>query len=183
MSGGLARRTSTKPPQSARRDVVGVRRAGAEALAFERAGDQRLERRVRAEQRVHGDDRRRGARRAAAEAARQRQPLADASARRRAARRARVSSACAATPAVLLRRVARQPAAVAGDVVDAHAGVGAEARRHLVARRVEREAEHVEAARDVRHGRGRERGDTDVMSGSSVRIVGMRYSRNARSKS
>ena len=34
-------RTSTKPPQSARRDVVGVRRARAEPLAFERARDQR----------------------------------------------------------------------------------------------------------------------------------------------
>ncbi len=84
-----------------RRDVVGVRRSGAEPLAFERAGDEHVGRAARAEQRVDRHDRRGGARRAAAEAARQRQSLADASATRRAARRAPVSSASAATPAVL----------------------------------------------------------------------------------
>ena len=87
-SGGFGRADEHEAAADRRRDVVGMRRAGAEPLAFERAGDQRLERRVRAEQRVDGDDRRGGARGAAAEAARQRQPLADASARRRAARRA-----------------------------------------------------------------------------------------------
>ena len=89
-----------EPAADARRDVVGVRRSGAEPLAFERAGDQRLGATTGADQRVDRDDRGGGAGRAAAEAARQRQPLADASARRRAVRRACVSSASAATPAV-----------------------------------------------------------------------------------
>ena len=89
---------------------------------------------LRAEQRVDGDDRRRGARRAAAQAARQRQPLANASAPRRAARRACVSSASAATPAVLraASRGRRPPSPAMSSIV--HAG-RREARRHLVARR------------------------------------------------
>ena len=82
------------------RDVVGMRRAGAEALALERAGDQRLERRIGAKQRVNGDDRRGGAGGAAAETAGERQPLADREGDA-APLAGRVSSARAATPAVL----------------------------------------------------------------------------------
>ena len=60
------------------------------------------------------------------------------------------------------RRLARQPAVVAGDGVDVTAppvGRARESRRHLIAGRVQREPEHVEAARDVRHGRRRKRSD------------------------
>ena len=112
---------------------------------------------LRAEQRVDRDDRRRGARRAAAETARERQALADASARRRAARRA--SSAAPAPrrpPCSAPRRAAggrRRRRCRRSRTPDA-----GQARRHFVAGRVEREAEHVEAARDVRHGRGRKGG-------------------------
>ena len=70
MSGGFGAADEHEAAAERRRDVVGVRRAGAEALAFERAGDQRLERRVRVEQRVDGDDRGGGAGGAAAETAR-----------------------------------------------------------------------------------------------------------------
>ena len=162
-----ARRTSTKPPQMRRRDVVGVRRSGAEPLAFERAGDQRLDatRARRAARRRRRPPRRRWprCRRARSTAA---APCGCVSATPRRSPSV-VSSASAATPAVLLRRLARQPAAVADDVVDARRRAAREARGHLVARRVEREAEHVEAARDVRHGRRRKRGRRTVMSGSS----------------
>jgi hypothetical protein len=53
-----------------RRDIVCVRRSCAEPFAFERAGDERVDRGVRSQQRIDGDHRRRGTRRAAAEAAR-----------------------------------------------------------------------------------------------------------------
>ena len=52
------------------------------------------------------------------------------------------------------RRLARQAAAIARDIGDNHAGFG-QARRHLVARFVQREAEDVEPAGDVGDGRGR----------------------------
>src|SRR2546430_469786 len=60
-----------------RPDVVAVRGAGADALAFEGTGHQRLERRMRVEQSVNGEDGGDGAGGVAAEAARQRQPLAN----------------------------------------------------------------------------------------------------------
>ena len=70
-----------------------------------------------------------------------------------------VSSACAATPAVLraASRGSRPPSP--DDVVDADAG-RRQPRRHLVARRFEREAEDVEAAGDVGDGGRRKRGDS-----------------------
>ena len=114
----------------------------------------------------------------------ERQPLADASAPRRAARRA--SSAAPARP----RRPCCAPRRAAAGrrrpsmLVDLHARRRASARGHLVARRFEREAEDVEAARDVRHGRRRKGGDTIGHEAVAVVLmVGMRYSRNARSKS
>ena len=143
----------------ARRDVVGMRRSGAEPLAFERARDQRLDRRVRADQRVDRHDRRRRAGRAAAEPARQRQPLANASATRRAARRA--SSGAPAPPR---RRCCAPPRAAGGR---RRRGCSRSARRtrrkrgrDFVAGRFQREPEHIEAARDVRHGRWSKGGDS-----------------------
>ena len=122
MSGGLGWRTSTKPPQSAGAMLSACAATGAEAFAFERARDQRLDRRMRLEQRVDGHDRGRGAGRAAAQAARERQPFANrlsATPRRSpSAVEQRLRRDAGRVP----RRLARQPAVVAGDVVDADAG-------------------------------------------------------------
>ena len=98
-----------------RRDVVGVRRPGAEPLAFERARDQRLERRVRSSSASTATDRRRGAGGAAAEAARQRQSLADAQ-RDAAPLAERRQQRLRGDAGRVARRLARQPAVVAGDV-------------------------------------------------------------------
>ena len=62
-----------------RRDVVAMRRAGAAPFAFERAGEQAIERRLRADERVDRDDRGDGAGGAAAESAREREAFADGS--------------------------------------------------------------------------------------------------------
>ena len=78
MSGGLGAADQHEAAADGRGDVVRVRRPGAEPLAFERAGDQRLDRRSQLEQRVDGHDRGGGAGRAAAETARERQALANA---------------------------------------------------------------------------------------------------------
>ncbi len=139
------------------RNVVAVRGPGADALAFERAGHQGLEGRSRAEQTVGGDDRRHRARSASAETARQRQAFPDRQghaapfAERREQRLYR--DTCR-----VLRRVARQATVVAEDIGNADARSRRERRRHLVARLVQRKAEDVEAAGDVRDGRGREGG-------------------------
>ena len=146
-----------------RRDVVGVRRPApsrspSSAHAISVSIDAR-----RTEQRVDGDDRRRGARRAAAEAARERQALADGQrhaaplAERASAAPARRRRPCCARAS----RGSRPSSPTMSSIVTPDAPV--EPRRHLVARRVERETEHVEAARDVRHGRRRKGGHDDRM--------------------
>ena len=139
------------------RDVVAVRRSGADALAFECAGHQRLERRVRAEQTIDRHDGRDRAGGAAAETARQRQAFADGDRHTATLAEDREQRLGGDTGRVL-RRIAREAALIAGDLVDAH-GPRREARGHLVARRIEREAEDVEPARDIRHRRGRKRCD------------------------
>ena len=116
-SGGLARRTSTNPPQmhgamlSACAEPAPSRSpSSAQAISVST-------RRLRADQRVDRHDRRRGARRAAAEAARQRQALADR--QRDAARLAELRQQRQHRHAGrVARRLARQTAAVARDVVD-----------------------------------------------------------------
>src|SRR5437867_3501403 len=152
-----ARLMAAKPGTSAAR-----RGSGAEALAFERAGDQGFERRVRLEERVDRDDSRRGARRAATEAARERQPFVNAE-RDAAPLAERVQQRLGRHAGRVARRLARKPPAIARDVVNAHPGWRG-ARRDLVARRLEREAQHVEAAPDVGDCRRRERGDTSHAS-------------------
>ena len=138
------------------RDVVGMCRPRAQPLAFERARQQRVDWKPRADQGVHRHDRRDRARGAAAEAARQRQPFRDRQIDA-AVLPCRAQQRLRGDARAVPRRLARQPSGVAGDVGDANAAGGA-ARRHLVARRFEREAEHVESTRDVGDRRGREGG-------------------------
>ena len=98
-----------------RRDVVGMRSAAARLLARHRARQQHVERRRAAEQLVDGDDGGHGAGAAAADAARQRQALVDgAGATPRVVCRA-VEQGHHRRAGGVLRRVARQPAAVAVD--------------------------------------------------------------------
>ena len=163
MSGGLARRTSTKPPQMRRRDVVGVRRAGAEPLAFERAGDQASRSATRAPNSAST-----ATTAAAALAALPPRPLDSGSPLRMVKRDAaplaeRASAAPAPRRRPYSRRLARQAAAVADDVVDAHAVPASGRAVTSSPGRVEREAEDVEAARDIRHGRRARRRSTEVM--------------------
>ena len=114
---------------------------------------------MRVEQRVDGDDGRGGACGAAAETARQGKALADCQ-RDAVADAESVEQCLGGNAGGVARRVARHTSAVASDVVDPHDATGPrqQSRSDFVPGRVEREPEHVEAARNVRHRRGRERG-------------------------
>ena len=183
-----------------RHDVVGMHGPGGDALTLERAGDQRVDRRARVGERVDGNHRGRRARGAAAQAARQRQAFADgqddvstiAKALEKRLRRdaggvaRRLARQTPAEPFEkgprgdarrIARRLERQTAAVARDLADRDAALtaGGERGRHFVARRLEREAEDVEAACDVRHRRRSEGSywthrDTEHSTKSSRRL-------------
>jgi hypothetical protein len=142
-----------------RRDVVAVRGACADAFAFEGAGHQDVEWRIGAKQPVHGDRCGDGARGAATETAGKRQSFADREGDATALAESRQQRLRGDARGIPLRRP-RQTSIVADDVVDRHLrrGPAVEARRDLVARRIEREPEHIEPARDVRHRRRREGG-------------------------
>src|SRR6185503_5319514 len=174
-------------------------------------GHQHIERCARAEQPIDRNDRGHGAGGAPAEPARQRQALADGQGDAAALaelRQKRLGRDAGGVP----RRIARQPAAVTGDVVDPDAALAAgKPRGHLVARLAQREPEHVEATGDVGDGGGGKGGDpvhgnsrhltwivqspgwrermlrsrlqADHSRRYRSRMVGIRYSRNARSKS
>jgi hypothetical protein len=139
-----------------RRDVVGVRRSGAKALAVERAGDECFDRHAEVEERIDGDDRGRGARRAPSETARERQSLANAKSHA-APLTHEVQQRLRRDPGGVPCGVSRQPSRVARDVVDADAG-RCRSCGHLVARGGQRKPQHVESAGDIRHGRRRKRG-------------------------
>ena len=120
MSGGLGWRTRTKPAaQSAGAMLSGCAASGAQTLALDGAPDQRVERRVRVEERVDRHHRCRGAGRAAPESAGSGRPFAmqRATPRSRSPRAAqqRLRSNTGRVP----RRLARQPSTVPGDAVDA----------------------------------------------------------------
>ena len=191
-SGGSGRRTSTKPPH----------RHGATLSACAEPAPSRSPSSAHAMQRVN---RRRGAR-AARRPPRprpRRSPrcrpgrsqaaaLSNGRAPRRGARRAP-----SAEPAPRPRRCFARRRAAAGRrrrrcPSMPHARSGARPSRHLVAGRLQGEAEDVESAGDVRHRRGREGGGQPSWRSmltfgrptrSTLRIVGIKYSRNARSKS
>jgi hypothetical protein len=114
---------------------------------------------VRADQRVDGDDRRGGARGAAAKSARERQSLDDR--QRHAARFAdQTQQRLGGNTGGVASRLAWQTSIVAGNIRDVHAR-GRPSRRDLIARFVQRKPEHIEPACDVRHGRRRKRSDRD----------------------
>ena len=142
----------------------------AEALAFERAGDQRFDRRSEIEQRVDGHHRRGCACRAAAETARERQALANAERDATPLARA-IQQGLRSDAGGVPSRLARQTPGVSGDVVDGDAGRGCP-RGHFVAWRGQRKAEHVEATGDVRHRRRRESGH--CIHGSTILSDGLR---------
>jgi hypothetical protein len=132
---------------------------GAFAGAFAFAAQEWFQRRIGAKQPVHGDRRRDGAGGAAAETAGERQSLADREGDPAPLAESRQQRPRGDARGVPLRRP-RQAPIVADDVVNRHLhrGRAGEARRDLVARRVEREPKHIEPAGDVRHRCRREGG-------------------------
>ena len=144
-----------EPAQQSRHHVIGMRRACGQTLAFERAGDERLDRRARADECVDGHDCGHGARRAAPESARQRQAFPDRE-RDRTPLVQPVEERLRRDAGGVARRLPRQPTIVSADADDRDRRRAARDERggHLVAGRFEREAENVETARDIRDGRG-----------------------------
>ena len=150
MSGGRRCARQHESAIERRRDVVGMCGAAAGHFAAHRALEQHVERRRAAEQLVDRDDRRDRAGAAAADAAGERHALVNREADAPSRPQPRRAAPSTAAPAVL-RAGSRdsRPPSPSMATISTPATVG-RLGDDDVARRVERKAEHVEAAGDVR---------------------------------